>query len=245
MKKAILYFIITIVYASAQCQNSNKKANTITGTWINTNVSDFYESKKENACDINYFDNNKFVPLYLSFENENLLKITFRIEQRVFTYKVNQSKPNSIVISRNKNIYKIFLSNDILTLNYNDNLITFKKVSDNYSTDVFGEFIKGVVFRKNDNYTVLSFKERNGYTGYVFTKKDFKQKIKEIFRCDHVDIVQLGSFKFEKSCLPEIALYYNNRNKWSSPRVLGIITDKDNIKFIDNSGNNILTLKAN
>lgn len=243
MKKAILYFVITTLCASVQGQSFNKK--TVTGSWINTNVADFYESNKEHACDINYFDNDKFVPLYLSFENESQLKITFRIEQRIFTYKVNHTNSDSISISRGENIYKIYLEKDVLKLRYRGNLITFKKVSDNYSSDVFGEFIKDIIFRKHKNFTITSFKESNNYNGYVFRKNNFKQKLKELFKCDQVDVVQLGSFKSGSTCLPEIALYYNAKNKMGSPRVLGIITDTDNVEFIDNSGTTILTLKPN
>jgi len=120
MKKIILYFIITTLWTSVQGQHLNKK--TITGSWINTNVTNYYESNKEHACDIKYFDNDKFVPLYMSFENKNRLKITFRIEQKIFTYSVNQSNPDSIIICRGKNIFKIYLIKDLLKLQYHNNL---------------------------------------------------------------------------------------------------------------------------
>ncbi|MDO6433110.1 hypothetical protein Q4E93_21050 [Flavitalea sp. BT771] len=241
MKKAIVYSVIAVLCASVQGQIA--RAKTITGAWINVNVAGFYESGEGHDCSIKYFDHEKFLPLYLSFENDNQVKVTFRIEQRVFTYKVAHTGPDSMSISREDNVYSLYLVKEALKLRYKGDLITFKKVSENYSADVFGEFIKGIVFRDNKTYKVASFIESGNYGNWVFDKSNFKLKIKALFKCDHVDVVQLGSFKFQNTCLPEIALYYDSNSKWSGPRVLGIIINKDAIRFIDNKGGDVLTLK--
>ncbi|MDD4971837.1 MAG: hypothetical protein PHT07_20625 [Paludibacter sp.] len=243
MKKIILYFIVMVLCKFGQCQVPSK--NDIKGSWINLSITEYYESNKQHACDINYFDNDKFIPLYLSFENKDQVKITNRIEQTIFTYKVNYTKPDSIFIYRGENIYSIYVLKDTLKLMHNQNVISFKKVSDNYSTDVFGEYIKGVIFKKHENYLNSSFKESHVYNNILISRANFKDKIMEIFKCDHVDFVQLGSFKFKNTCLPEIALYYDNSKKRERPRVIGILIENDEINFIDESGINVLIIKSN
>jgi Na+/serine symporter len=76
-------------------------------------------------------------------------------------------------------------------------------------------------------------------------RENFTHKIGELFKCDAVEFVKLGSMKYVNTCLLEIALYFSYRQS-NSPRVLGILKDKGNLRFIDRtSGNNILTLKPN
>ena len=243
MKKIILYFIITTIYTSAQSQDHNR--NIITGSWININITDYYDSNKEYPCDIKYFDNDKFMSLYLSFENKNQLKITFRIEQKIFTYNVIQSNPDSIIIYKGKNVFRIYLIKDLLRLQYHNNLIIFKKVSNTYSSDVLGEFIKDIIFKNYKNYIIASFTETKDYNNKVFNRYNLLMTLKEIFQCKEVEIVQLGSLKYGKSCLPEIALYYSEGSKFKSPRVLGILIENGIIKFVDNLGVPILTIKSN
>jgi hypothetical protein len=240
MKKIILFFIFNSIWASTQGQGHSK--NIITGSWININVSDYYESNNKISCDTKYFDNNEFVPSYLSFENNDQLRITFKIEQKIFTYTVTYFSSDSIIIHRGNNIFKIYLNNDLLKLQYYNKVITFKKVSDHYSTDVFGEFIKSVIFKKYLNFITTSFKKGNHYNDKIINRNNFKMKMKEIFMCDAVDFAQLALFNWRNSCLPEIAIYYSKEDKWVPPRVLGLLIDNDNVKFIDSSGRIILTL---
>lgn len=244
MKKFILYISLTALWVFVQGQGNNMR--TFAGSWINTNVTDFYESTKNIHCDFKYFDNDEFVPLYLSFENENEVKITYRIEQRIFTYKVIHSTPDSISISGGKNIYKIYFENNLLKFQYNENLITFRKASNKYSIYVFAEYIKGIIFRNHKTYMVTSFKENNNHNKMLVSKDDFEQKLRDIFGCEHVEIVQLGTFKYEPYCLPEIALYDSAKNKLGAlTRTLGVLISEDNVQFVDNSGAIIVELKPN
>lgn len=224
----------------AHCQTFNKSK--ITGSWININVAEYYESVLQ-KCDSNYFDNNKFIPLYLSFDNDQV-KLTLRIEQTIFNYKVNYSKSNSICIQRGNNNYRIFVSNDTLKLNYNQNLIVFRKVADNFSSDVFEEYIKKSIFLNHEKYLVSSFKNINKVNNTPIDKSNFKHKIKNLFKCDHVDFVQLGFLSYKNICLPKIALYYNSNKEFTSPRVLGILIETNEVKLIDTSGTVILTLNG-
>jgi len=244
MKFIILSFVISIFSASIiRGQSFDRKS--ISGSWININVINSYESNKEHPCDLKYFDDDRFLPLYLSFENKNQLKITFRIEQKIFTYNVSQSNPDSILIYRGKNVFKIYVIKDLLRLQYHNNLITFKKVSNTYSNDVFGEFIKDIIFKNYKNYIIASFTETKNYNNKAFNRYNFLMALKEIFQCKEVEIVQLGSLKYGKSCLPEIALYNNEESEFKSPRVLGILIENGIIKFVDNLGIPILTIKSN
>lgn len=208
-------------------------------------VVDYYETGAEQVCDLKYFDEDKFTPLYLSFERKDQLKLTYKLEQKIFTYKVNYSSSDSIFISRGKNLHRIYISNDTLTLKYNKNLIPFKKVSDNFSSDVFGEYMKGIIFKKHENYLVSSFMGKAASSVCIIKKENFKKKIKEIFKCDYIDFVQLGLVRVKNNCLPTIALYYNNSKETTNPYILGILMQTDEVNFIDVSGINVLTLKSN
>ena len=242
MKKVILCFIISIFSAAVQAQKFDKKE--FTGSWLNVNIADFYESKNGYDCNNYSFDNEKFRPLYLSFLNKDKLIITFRIEHKKFIYKVDYSNPEAIFIRYEKNAFRISVLKEVLRLQYDGNLIMFKKVSDNFSTDVLGEYIKGMIFKDHKSYTIKFFKENNKYDSRI-NRKNFQQKIQELFKCDEVEFVKLGRMKSGNTCLPEIALYFNTGVRSNTPRVLGILKDRGGIRFIDSAGDNILILKPN
>lgn len=241
MKKIVLFFTIAI-YTSALGQVMNK--NRMGGSWINSSVSNFYKSNQSNGCDTNYFEKNEFVPLYISFEAENQVKITYRTEQRIVAYKVRYSGSDMIFSYRGKTVYKVSLLNNVLQLYYKGNLIRFEKVSDSYSGDVFGECIKNLIFKNKKSYVVDSYKSVK-YNHTLIDRNNFKDQIKKIFGCDYVDFVQLMFFKYKDVCLPEIALYYKGNLKSGTPQVLGIFQEKSSIKLVDNTGNIILTFNSN
>jgi len=250
MKKLIFYLIIITFSLSAVGQNAKNKS--ITGSWINAAVFDYYESLKDSTCNVFHLNYHRLEPLYLSFNDRRQLKITYRYEQPGAIYKITQSAENIVVIAFGKKFQKIYLENGLLKLKIEGNLInegnliTFKKVSDNYSNDVFGEFIKGIIFKKYNTYLIASFTETNIYNNKRVKRNDFRQVMKEIFNCDAVDIAQMGTFKHQHLCLPEIAIYYNDKgSKWTNPRVLGIQSGNDYVRLIDTSGVVILTLKPN
>jgi len=91
-------------------------------------------------------------------------------------------------------------------------IATFIKVSDYSSKDIFGDFIKNIVFNRHKNYRIDSFirPRDNSYENIVLNKGNFQKKLKEIFKSEEVEIVQLGTFRFGKSCWPELAIYYEN-----------------------------------
>jgi len=225
------------------CQVSNK--NNINGSWINISINEYYKSNNQLVCDVNYFDNDKFIPLFLSFENKHQVKLTPRIEQTIFTYEVNYSNPDSIIIYRGRNVYRIYIINDTLKLKYNQNIISFTKVSETFSSDVFGEYVKGIMFKTHQTYSVSFFSDSHSNTNFSMNSSNFNEKIKLLFKCDNVDFVQLGTYKYKNTCLPEIAIYYNNSKKWNYPRILGILIENDKINFIDESGIIVLTIKSN
>jgi hypothetical protein len=217
----------------------------LSGSWINTNVSDSYELILNHACNIYYFDNNKFLPLYLSFLDENHLKATFRIEQKIFTFLVNHSNPDSIFIYRDKNHYRIYFENGVLKLQYGRYLITFKKVSNNYSKNVFGEYVKENIFKKNKSYVITFFKESDKYKKLLVNRNNFLPTMVQMFKCNAVDLVDLGTFGFENACLPEVAIYQEGNARQDGPRRLGIVIGTDSIILVDSRRTNILTLKPN
>jgi hypothetical protein len=242
MNKSILNIVFCVLCFSVRGQVNDKIY--ISGSWINTDVSDVYESGKSKFCDIKYFgDSSRFVPLFLSFESGKELRITFRIEQPVLTYRVLHSCHDSISISRGLNTYKIYIFGERLRLRYNNNWITFRKVANSYSNDVFGEFIKDGIFKSRFKYTIDSFAESNNYNNAVVNRNNFQQTMKEIFNCEQVEIVTLGTFKFGEFCLPEVAIYYNRTSKRSSPRVLGIDRSNNNINLIDSAGFNVVIFR--
>jgi hypothetical protein len=205
---------------------------------------DYYKSDKSKPCDIKYFGNDKFLPLYLSFENKHQVKVTLRIEQKILTYNVKYLGSHSF-ITRNKNVYEIYLiKHDTLKLRYNGNLVLFKRVSYSYSVNVFDQFIKDIIFKEIKSYKIASFTENYKYLRSVITASNFNEKMKAIFSCQQVEFAQLASFQYGNSCLPEIALY-GNTTKLKNPRELGIKVENNNIKFIDKAGNIILILEPN
>ena len=250
MKKILFYFIAFLFCLSAKGQVVKKKS--ISGSWINTAVADYYESIKDSTCSVFQLNHRRLVPLYLSFDDKNQVKITFRIEQNIATYNITESARSFVVIAFGKKHQKIYLKNGLLNLQIEGNiinegyLISFKKVSDQYSNDVFGEFIKGIIFEKNKTYTIATLNESNSCNNKVINRNNFQAVLKEVFKCDGIDIANLASFKFGKYCLPELAIYNNNQgNQWTNPRILGIQTRKDYVKFIDSTGVSVLTLNAN
>lgn len=207
MKMITFAFIILTTYSLSQAQGP--KRNWCGGSWINANLAEYYESGDEHPCgDIKYFDNDKFVPLYFSFTNEKKLRITSRIEQKLFsTYFIISSGSDSIVISNGtKKTRTIYLYGELLKLRYDNNLLVFRKVSDIYSTDVFGEFIKQKLFKKYKRFKI-SFSKSGNKSDIEFTRFNVKQNLIKIFKCKSVDFVQLGSQKFKGLCLPQVALY--------------------------------------
>ena len=177
MKNNILYFLVVVLCNSVQSQMSSERK--ITGSWINIGLTEYYEAEMPKMCDIKDFDNDKFVPLFLSFVNKNEVKVTFRYEQTIHTYKVDYSKPDSTYIYIGQDIHKIYVENDTLKLKYNQNLISFRKVSDSYSSDVFGEYMKRKIFMEHKNYLVTLFKENYGYSESI-NESNFKQKFKKL-----------------------------------------------------------------
>lgn len=240
MNKIILILVIIITSKYTQGQSSK----TLAGSWINMNVIDYYKSDKDCSCLLKDFENDKFVPLYLSFNNLVQVKISFRIEQEIFTYKVKNVKRDSAMIIRGHNSYNIYLKNGKLKLKFHNRVVTFVKVSDNYSKDVFGEFIRNLIFDKHKSYIIDSFLRANdnNYKNIVFDRINFQEQLKKIFKSKEVEIVQLGTFKFNDSCFPEIAIYYSGEKKYDSPEVLGIIAKDDRINFVDKSGVTVLSL---
>jgi hypothetical protein len=244
MKKTVLYFIVTIFCASAMGQKINK--NAITGSWLNVKIVDLYEPKNGHGCDISSFDNHdKLRPLYLSFINPNKVIIKFRVEGGKEIWNVNYSNPDSIFISLGKIIYRISVLKGVLQLRDKDHLIIYKKVSDGYSKDVFGEYVKDIIFSEHKSYAISFFKESNKYSNSIVNRENFTHKIGELFKSDAVEFVKLGAMKYGNTCLPEIVLYFEPEKAYNM-RVFGILKDKGNIGFIDrSSGVNILSLKPN
>ena len=126
----------------------------------------------------------------MSFDDKNQLKIAYRYEQPIITCKITHSAPSFVVIAFGKKHQKIYLKNGLLNLQIEGNiinegyLISFKKVSDQYSKDVFGEFIKGIIFGKNKTYTIASFNESNSYNNKVINRNNFQAVLKEVFKFD-------------------------------------------------------------
>lgn len=236
IKLFFLSFLITIICVSVQGQSIN-------GSWINSKIIDYYQSDEVKACDIKFFGDNKFVPLYLSFDRTNHVIVTFRIEQPKLNYKVKLMKTNFFVITHGKNKFEIHLNGDSLTLNYNQNLITFKKVINTYTNDVFGNYIKNIIFGGNKKFIIKFLTQAKRSQRIIIKRSNFLQEMKEILKCKNVEFAQLGTFNYNKFCLPELALYNCDNNKSNGPIVLGIFIQNDFIKFIDNSKKVILELQ--
>jgi hypothetical protein len=240
--KKILIFIAISIFTSAYGQVQRK--NAVLGSWINSTVSNFYRSIQSNGCDTSYFERNEVVPLYMAFENKNQVKIAYRVEQRIVTYKVKYSGSDIIMSYRGKKVYKIAIVNNLLRLYYKGNLIEFNKVSDHYSKDVFGDLIKNIIL-KNSKFYFLDLPNPQKNKHVLVDKNNFKDQVKKVFGCTYVDFVQLGLFQYKNVCLPEIALYYEGDPKHNSPQVLGVLQDRDNIKLVNKIGNVLLELKSN
>jgi len=71
MKQLLLVLLIIISSKSAGAQNNK----IISGSWINIDIANYYEGNKEDSCSLNNFDNDRFIPLYLSFNNLDQVKI--------------------------------------------------------------------------------------------------------------------------------------------------------------------------
>lgn len=234
-----IIILIEIFISPAQAQNTYKSQS---GSWINQNVIKYYMNGQGLGCNIKDFDNDKFIPLSISFKSTNKLVVVFRAEQSVAYYIANYSDGNLVSISNKKNIYKVEQSNDILMLNYHGNKIQFKKVSDNFSNDVFMEFIKNLIF---NNHSFLTLRLSNSNKITKVTKDDIIEKLKGVFRCDLLEAVQLGTFKDGERCLPEIVAYHKINNQLSSPQIFGVVIDPGRVTFIDSSMNSVAILKPN
>jgi hypothetical protein len=239
MKKIFLLLQIFFFFPLAHCQTVKKE---IQGSWINSNIQNYYKAYNT-VCDLNSFGSD-VVPLYLTFKDSKTLNITFKIEQKIFTYRVIKTFKDSVIIKGNGNTRVLYTKDNTLSLNYNGQVIPFTKVSDSYSKDVFAEFIKSEVFKEYDKYIISSYIENKDFDSMKVDRNNFESILKSLFKCDDVNIVTLGLFEYQNHCLPEIAIYYGEQDKRPSPRTLGIMKDNDSIRFIDASGTAILTLKG-
>jgi hypothetical protein len=241
MKKINMFLILLAFWTSVDGQAINEKS--AFGSWINIDVADYYTSDEKQICDIKYFDKDEFIPLFLSFKSRDEIEINFRIEQKKVSYKVNYVNGVLTSISRGKNTYKVDLGIDFLKLRYNNHLVTFKRVSDSYTNDVFGSFIKGLIFREHKSYVIVRSINKD-YKLKLITAQNFSENIRKIFRCSQYEFVLLGSFEYQGKCLPEIAIYRAKAKGESIPESLGILSEKTEIKFVDHANHTVLGLKS-
>ena len=240
MKKLILLLFTASTLSAVQGQRANSLH--ITGSWINVSVADLYESSKEKNLDVKAFSDERFTPLFLSFQNDDKVKVTFRVEQTVGNYSASAVSNDSFVIRNAKNEYGIFQQGNMLRLTRNHRPVLFKRVSDKYSSDVFGEYIKGLIFYGNDKRFISFCKGTKMYDNAPITSDNFTQKIKKIFKCDHAGFSTLGSTKYNSTRLPLLLLYYNNGKNSSRPLAYGVLIDKEEVRFLDDHGANVLVL---
>lgn len=237
MKNYFLFFPIVFYISIATCQTPKV---TIRGSWLNSSVQNYY-GRKGVVCNLNSFASD-VEPLCLTFKDSKTLNIMFKLEQKIFTYKVIKTFKDSLVIYGNGNKRVLVLKNGFLMLDYHGRTITFEKVLDIYSKDPFAEFVKGEIFKDFANYKISFFDNNNDYKSTKIRRDNFELTLKKLFKCDYFNIVTLGLFEYQNNCLPEIAMYYKKQNKLPNPRTLGIVIEGDCIKFVDAAGLTVMAL---
>jgi len=242
--KMILFLALTFasIKGMPNCNVSN--LDQIRGSWINNQMYEYYKSAKTNPCNEKFFERSNSVPLYLSFNEKKQIEITFRYEQKIGIYHIKSSVGDSIIAYKDRRVLKIKLMKDLLVMEYEGRTVSFKKVSSSYSNDVFGEFVKSLVFENHNSYTIESFNENKKFNNRIVDRGNFRQTLKEVFACEFVNFAQLGLFKYGDYCLPELALYYKNKDSSDGPKLLGINTEYKIVKFINSSGEVVLRLKS-
>jgi hypothetical protein len=157
-------------------------------------------------------------------------------------YKGNYTHGKLISISNEINTYKIEQIHDTLVLNYNGNKIRFIKVSNNYSNNVFLKFITNIIFNNHNSLTLTAPRSSKAIK---VTKDNTPTELKKILKCDLIDAVQLGTFKYGSKCLPETAAYRKVDNQWGNPQIFGVLVEPDKITLIDSSMRRVAILKPN
>lgn len=241
-KKALTLMILTLIGTFTLQAQAQMPFKGQTGSWINENIVKYYMGGKEKSCSIEDFDNDKYIPLSISFKEANELILSLRIEQRKAYYKATYYKGELISISNKINVYKVRQSNNVLVLNYRGNKISFRKVSNTFSNNVFMEFIKNLIFKSNKS---LKLSIRGCGKPTEVTKQNLLKKLNAGFRGNMVEFVELGTYKSGDKCLPEIAIYQKNEGKWERPQILGILINDNEVKFIDTYGNTEAILQRN
>lgn len=224
--------------------SANSRTENLSGSWINSKVIQYYKSDNIPPCNNNFYANDEFIPLSLSFNNKNQINIIFRNEQRILTYDIKSVKENTIVISRGKIVFTLTYTDGALKLEYNKHTIFFTKVSDSFTIDAFAEFIKSEIFKEYDNYLITALSENKDFNNTKISRNSFESIFKKIFKCKYVNVVPLGLFNYKNYCLPEIALYYDEQSKQSGPKIFGVMKDEEGVKFIDASGIVALIIKG-
>ena len=225
---------------SARCQSTKSAA--ISGSWINSNIVDYYDG--HHSCDEYYFQGESFMPLYMSIYDVNKVVVNFRLEQRSVVYKMGKDEGLYRYIYNKQFKYKLYSTGNRMKLSYKGRLIVLNKVSNKPLSDVFGTYILNKIFDIHKNYSISFLQDSldsNNYRTIKINKSNFYSSISKIFKCNQTEIVQLGSFKLNNSCIPEAALYYieDDHIKHS---VLGIVISSGTVKFINANNKVILTL---
>ncbi len=240
------YSVYIIVYFFTSVCHGQATTNPIFGgSWLNMEIVDYYNNSDGNGCLVRGWADTLFCPRSISFENPSLIRMTFFPEQREFVYRVIRKKHDSLTIHNTANTRKLYLAHDTLKLQYSERIVQYLKVSNQFSNDVFGDFIKNKIFERHKHYRISAFTESRVKMTEPINRISFVRIMKELFKCDRAEIVTLSTFKYSDKCLPEINFYFKEGPRVRYPRTLAILLNREEVEFIDKNANTVLRLTAN